>query len=351
MKTGKSIVELAQELQNLSAKKKDLVVDTREMRMLSTGTTLFVNATDLTINELAHTQIGQRTDIPKKYYQRMLAENPKLLAKNVNTWFDTQPKRRMVRTIDGVARAFLSDRYRRIDNEQIAEAVLPVLLNSSSDFEIVSSDITDTKMYIQARLPRLEGEVVVGDPVQAGLIITNSEVGLGAIDIKPMIYRLVCTNGMVTGDVIADGRMRRSHLGRQLVSDESGIVFQDDTNEADDKALMLKIRDTIKQLSDPMLFKALMDQMRAAASSEKVINPVQAIEELGKAYSLPQGEQDSILENLIRDQDYSKWGVLNAVTNTANSVSSYDRSVELETMGGSILTLPETSWHKLAIAA
>ena len=34
----------------------------------------------------------------------------------------------MVRTLDGKARAFLSDRYHRIDNEQIAEAVLPVLL-------------------------------------------------------------------------------------------------------------------------------------------------------------------------------------------------------------------------------
>ena len=34
----------------------------------------------------------------------------------------------MVRTLDGEARALLSDRYHRIDNEEIAEMVLPVLM-------------------------------------------------------------------------------------------------------------------------------------------------------------------------------------------------------------------------------
>jgi hypothetical protein len=78
---------------------------------------------------------------------------------------------------------------------------------------IVSCNVTDSKLYIQALFPRLEGEVKPGDAVQGGLIITNGEIGDSAFDIRPMIYRLVCTNGLITGNVANDARLRRNHLG------------------------------------------------------------------------------------------------------------------------------------------
>ena len=61
------------------------------------------------------------------YYDKMLEEYPQLLAQNVNAWFQREPSVRMIRTIEGTARAFLSNRYRRIDNLDIASIVLPVL--------------------------------------------------------------------------------------------------------------------------------------------------------------------------------------------------------------------------------
>ena len=61
---------------------------------------------------------------------------------------------------------------------------------------------------------RLEMEVRKGDIVQAGVMISNSEVGLGAVSIQPLVYRLVCTNGMVVNDM----GERRHHVGRQARS-------------------------------------------------------------------------------------------------------------------------------------
>jgi len=206
-------------------------------------------------------------------------------------------------------------------------------------------------MYIQARLPRIEGEVKQGDPVQAGLIITNSETGLGALDIRPMIYRLICTNGMVSGKTVSEGRMRKTHLGAQVQAGNDNIVFQDDTQAANDQALMLQIRDAIKQLSDPKQFMTLMEKMRTAATSSAIQRPVQAVEQLSKAYTLPQAESDNILEQLIKGQDYSQWGLLNAVTIQANDNSNYDRAIELETLGGDILAMAPKSWESIATAA
>ena len=62
------------------------------------------------ITDNAHSQISQRLNIPLKYYKRMHSLAPDLLATNVNTWFLEKPERRMIRILDGKARAYLSDR-------------------------------------------------------------------------------------------------------------------------------------------------------------------------------------------------------------------------------------------------
>jgi len=85
----------------------------------------------------------------------MRSAAPQLLATNVNEWFYSKPERRMVRTLDDHVRAFLSDseaqplradRYRRLDNYELAEAVLPVLGEMGEGIQIVSSELTDTRI-------------------------------------------------------------------------------------------------------------------------------------------------------------------------------------------------------------
>jgi len=78
--------------------------------------------------------------------------------------------------------------------------------------------------------------------------------------------------------------------------------------------------------------------------------PPKAVETLGKAFSLNEGERTSVLENLIRDQDYSRWGMLNAVTAAAEKAQSYDRATRLEETGGRILDLNPTEWRRIAEA-
>jgi hypothetical protein len=355
---GKSIVELAQELQNQIERKKDFVADTREIEFShNNGFELTIPGVGgAAVNDHTHAQISARLGVPKGYYDRLRKDHPQLLVDNVATLFREEPERRMIRTVTNpngvrIARAFLSDRYRRVDNEQIAEAALPALIKADG-IEIVSCDVTDKKLYIQARFPKLEGEVKVGDPVQAGLIITNSEIGLGALEIRPLIYRLVCTNGLVVPrDLDGVAGLRKQHVGRKVEGGEDYTVYSDETLQADDHALMLKIRDQILALSNPELFLKLVEQMRKTTEGPQVQKPVRAVEELAKAFQLPQKEQDSILESLIRGGDYSRWGVLNAVTAQANEQESYDRAVELEQLGGSILTLPAGEWQRIAEAA
>ena len=75
-----------------------------------------------------------------------------------------------------------------------------------------------------------------------------------------------------------------------------------------------------------------------------------AVAELGQAYPMVQGERDSILMNLIRHGDYSKWGMVNAITERANEHPSYDRAVELQALGGRVLELKPSDWRDMATA-
>ena len=348
-KYGMTLVELATEIMRRAEAKRDFVAETPDL-VFSENTLSIGTAGCFPLTDHAHGQIADRVGIPKRYYDRMRADAPALLADNVNHWFRETPERRMVRTLDGRARAFLSDRYHRIDNEQIADAALPALLERGGHGAVVSCCVTDAKLYIQALFPRLEGEVRRGDPVQGGMIVSNGEIGNGALDVRPMIYRLVCTNGLISGQIAEDARLRRNHVGRRVEIGEDYSVYADETLRADDRALSLKIRDSIRALAQPGLFNRILADMRDAAHQQPVSNPIAAVAELGKAYPMVQGERDSILMNLIRHGDYSPWGLANAITETANEHPSYDRAVELQALGGRVLELKPTEWRRIASA-
>ena len=102
-----------------------------------------------------------------------------------------------------------------------------------------SCQLTDSRMYIKVVNTRLEAEVVPGDIVQSGIIISNSEVGLGSVSIQPLVYRLVCSNGMV----VNDAQTRRNHVGRVNEASENYQLYSEKTLEADDKAFAMKIQD------------------------------------------------------------------------------------------------------------
>jgi hypothetical protein len=55
-------------------------------------------------------------------------ETPDGLHRNADTWLHAEPEQRLVRTMDGHARAFLSDRYRRLDNADLLAHVYPMLV-------------------------------------------------------------------------------------------------------------------------------------------------------------------------------------------------------------------------------
>jgi hypothetical protein len=341
MKTGRTLQQLAVELNRQNTAKRDFVVPSEKMYLADNGSDFHLcgdDTLDFTTNDLFHRQIGAALNIPAKYYDLCRTENPRLLAENVNSWLEAEKdKRHMVRALDNTARAFLSDRYRRIDNVQIAEAVLP-LIAEMPDARVESCEVTDNRMYLKVVNPRLQLDVVPGDTVQAGIVISNSEVGLGSVSVMPLIYRLVCTNGMV----VNDAGQRKYHVGRQ--NEETWELFSDETIQADDTAFMLKLADIVRTAIDAAKFSVIVDKLREAATARFTAPVTNVVELTAKNYGLSKSENDGILQHLIEGGDLSLYGLGNAVTRTAADIDSYDRATALESVGYQIITMPPKMW-------
>lgn len=351
MKYGKTLMELAMELDRQMKAKKDYLVDTRKMQFdMGTHGALLSLCNDkqnmttiLGVNEIAHNQIGQALGIPAKYYDKMREQNAELLAQNINSWFQKEPKVRMIRTLDGNARAFLSDRYRRIDNYQIAQTVLPII-SDMQDARIESCEVTEQRMYLKVVNPRLTTEVVPGDIVQSGILISNSEVGMGSLMIQPLVYRLVCKNGMV----VNDAGQKKYHVGRGNASAEDFSLYSDETLKADDHALMMKVQDTVKAVVDQTRFDRVVEMMRQAKGAKITTSNIPAMIELaGDDFGYTKREGENILDHLIRGGDLSLYGMANAVTRAAQDVESYDRSTTMESIGYTILGMSPAKWNRL----
>ncbi len=347
MKNGKTLTELAVELDRQKNSKRDYIADTTALRMTPEGAlNVPVNghSEDLPVNELAHDQIAQRVGIPAKYYDRMKKAAPELLAVNVNHWFVNNPEKRMIRTLDGNVRAFLSNRYRPLDNYDLAEAVLPKVQQLNCKVE--SCEITEKRLYLKGITDRITADIKKGDPVQAGLVISNSEVGCGSLRVEPLIFRLVCLNGMIA----ADQAMRKYHVGKagnEDIDDGAAEFFRDSTRLADDKAFFMKVQDIVAATLDIVKFNMMVDKLRDAADRIIDAEPVKVLENVGRKFDLTESESGSIMKHLITGADLSQYGLINAITRAAQDLESYDRSTDLERIGGELLELPQTQWKQL----
>ena len=270
-----------------------------------------------------------------------------LYDQNLNYWLGADPNKRHLvrgfRTDDpdapGIARAFLSDRYRTIDNYDVLMATLKGVRAAGVDVEIDGADLTDRRMSVRLSCPEVAeyagdlldgyrspftGETGADNPtIFAGLVVKNSETGGGAFTIVPRLVVQVCSNGLqMTTDA-----MRAIHLGGKL--DEGVVRWSDDTQRTELELVTSKARDAVATFLDVDYMKAKIAELRLLAGVE-VVHPVDTIERLSRKTGWTVDEEASILSHFIKGGQTTALGVAQAVTAFAQTVEAVDRQDELE---------------------
>lgn len=371
MKTGRTLQELAAELERQKDSRKDYVAPqgaiTAEVVTEDDKSDIVLsglNGTDYRITSHAHQQFADHLGIPKRYYDRMQTEQPALLVANMNAWMAAQPaEKRMVRTLDGRVRAVMSEKYRPLDNFELAESILPKMIELG--VQVLSCELTETRMYIKGILPGLSddlpagamwgsGHVAVAEyqgnragKLVAAITISNSEVGAGSLRVEPSVFTTWCTNLAV----IAQATMKKYHVGRSNDVADDLSIYRNETRLADDRAFWMKVQDVAAAAFDRKVFEAAVLQIRDAAGVRIESEDLPAVVDMAvKQLALPERTSSGILANLARGGDLSKWGLSSAITAAANTAEDYEVATDLERAGGKVLVLAGRDWNHITLA-
>lgn len=348
MKEGRTLQELAAELDRQSKSKRDFLAGTESLEVQANKSQTLMKVADkgqFEITDLAHGQIVDQLEIPKKYYDKIREEYPALYENNVNTLLHGKSKTRLVRTLDGKMRASLSDKYRRLDNDQAAEIVFKGL-SEFQDIEVKSCEVTEQRLYIKVITPKVNFEVEGYGKICGGMVFKNSEVGCGPLSAEFLVMNEWCQNGAIR----PDGRFRKAHLGgkNELSDLVSAELLAEDTRRAVDQAFWLQFRDFVKEMFNPEHFQNFVQNMKNGLEEPINVTGKKAVEELQSTFKLTEKEGEGILMHLLRGNEMNKFGLANAVTRASQDLTDYDRATEFERVGGQIIELSNKQWIQIA---
>jgi hypothetical protein len=328
----------------------------------------------------SHAQVAEKLGPNfSRYYRRLREGNyqdRELLATNVNHWLGKSQKNYLVRTLDDTARAFLSDRFRVLDNADLLFGVWDTLKEVGA--KVVRVDLTEDRFYIRAMhedwefkiehqqaearsseqlfsgfsdskaggihknpadmtIGQASGENLQnpmhlasrGDSCTGGIVLSNSETGQGRLMIEPFVFRHYCSNLAVFGESIA-----RAHVGS--THDLAGLL-SDETIKAESSAIWGMVNDVTRATFDPEQFRAMVDRM-SVTTGQMLAAPQEAVSAVVRHYGLSETREQAIINELISGGDASVFGLINAVTAAGRKEASYTRGIELERIGGQLVT-------------
>ncbi len=163
----------------------------------------------IAIRDLAFRQLAQRIGAPSTYLETLPG---KLQIACVNYGMTRQKQSALLRLAGGEVRAIVSERYAAIDDALLLDAVEETLDRAGYLAETrVRASAVGSHTLLRITLPTESIAVRKDDVIEYGIDIGNSEVGLRSVQVTPITYRLVCTNGMRAWRSEAAVRMR--HVG------------------------------------------------------------------------------------------------------------------------------------------
>jgi hypothetical protein len=296
---------------------------------------------------------GQPTFRPE-FYRWLIQNEPEQFCLLVNRLLERSSSRRMFRVLldetralgTGHVRAYLSDKYRRMDTIEILEhAIVPELESGMSGWQVHECGLTDQRAHLEFILPLYTEAISVGETVAAAVKLTASDVGSGAVDMSFGLHKLECTNLWIS----TQHSVRKIHVGKR--QDELlEVLMSDDTRRLDDEVMWRKMRDAFRAMKSPERFRELVDTAKAANSARaQLTDAVGASELLTENVGLTEAEGKDVERALLTDGNMTLWGLTNALTTVARK-AEYERKAELEKAAGKLLTAGPKTWEPYRVA-
>lgn len=219
----------------------------------------------------------------------------------------------------GTLRALVSPTYASISDARAARQLATALARTETDLRLLRLDLTSrTTTFVvkvgDAFTSHDHDTASVGE-VWGAVLLRNSGVGFASLIATLELYRLLCKYGMFAPvpDALS---VRRRHRG------------------INDEALGKLISDGLENIGD----RLHQSHRRLVASTRQQVKRVEdEVHDILDHADLPQRLGRPILEAYAKEPSPTAFGISQAITLAAQSMSAEDR-VELEELAGSYLT-------------
>lgn len=223
-------------------------------------------------------------------------------------------ERWLLRARGETLRGVLTERYTRLDHLELFEALSPAL---TRDYEVDWFALTDEAFHLRLHDTRVFREALPGDRLMAGVHIANSEVGKRAVTVDALVYRVVCTNGLIR-KVGGESLLHQRHIS--LSRPEFRLTVQQAVKEA-------------------FVQSAAYLERLAASVAHPIPNVERTIHKIALDWGLTRATEEAVKAAILLErpgQHETLYGLINGLTSVARSMAP-DERYALETQAGRLL--------------
>jgi hypothetical protein len=303
---------VSEKIVNDDQNKWDRKVSGRELRISGSGVLDLSNGDGAgktySLSEVAISQMCQKLEIPVKYYRRLPDEMKATVANyDINRM---NGHSYLLRGKGEWIRAFLSAEYVAYNNSEIAETVQSLLGNGALTMK--SFVLEETHMFLKIISEEIWD---VESGLKAGIMIGNSEVGMGSVSVEPFVFRKPCTNDLI---VSQEKSFRHAHI--HLTAYE----------------LTRRIAEAVSEG-----FRVASSVLDAFLKTRevKVVDPLEVIRKIAEQRKFSQRLTDEVVSSYLAEPESNWFELINAFTNAAQKLGPLQR-IELERFAGTLLEAP-----------
>jgi len=213
---------------DLTVRSTDITIDESTGKL--TSTPFAQQPVDFSLTDWSLSQLFSKFDMPASYFKD-LHENYQydLIKEHLDYNINSQEvKDLFIRTVqpsgsERLARAILTPTFTPFDNDELVKLLRQTISESDYNIQLVDYSNNGLTAYFRLIFPDSMKDIKTNsvqpdDVVAVGVNIMNSEVGKSSVKIMPMMFRLVCRNGMLTWDTVgnkSDYYQRHSYIDEQ----------------------------------------------------------------------------------------------------------------------------------------
>ena len=269
------------------------------------------NNEDIGITPYAFSQLSTKLGVPTQYMKKCIEVGfSPLVIDNINSWLDYfGHKKLLIRKYGEVSRGILSDKYSICDTPEILSVISQSGILKNMDLN--SYVINPSRFHARFVGDKMR---IVGEDLFAGIQIDSSDVGRSKLDIKFLVYKQICTNGLV-------------------LPKEAGTVYEQKHIGIDPTKMVGTLKESFNSFSTKVT-----DATSFIEKAKDIrINDTDSITHMIKNGTKVGDEAvNDIFDVASEHYDMSVWGIVNAITEVSQKYTLEHRII-MERYAGVLL--------------